>query len=138
MKEAIMIRFGLALLVVAALAVLPGCGSGQNLPEMGEVTGTITYDGNPLAGASVGFEPQGGGGPSSCTTDASGKYELMYTRDVKGAVVGKHVVRIEKMADAENMDQEIQIPARYNMESELTADVKAGKNENVDFKLTSQ
>jgi hypothetical protein len=42
------------------------------------------------------------------------------------------------MADAANMDQEIQIPARYNMESELTADVKAGKNENVNFELKSE
>ena len=133
-----MVRFGLVLLVVLTLAVLPGCDSGQDLPDLGQVTGTITLDGKPLAGASVTFEPQSEAKGSSGTTDETGKYELMFTMDAKGAVTGKHTVSIESMPSAENMDEVVEIPARYNMETELTADVKAGENEGVDFDLTSK
>ena len=134
-----MTRFGLVLLVVTALAVLPGCGSNADLPDLGQVTGTVTLDGQPLAEASVTFEPQAADVKgSSGTTDENGKYELMFTADAKGAAVGSHKVSIEKMPSAENMDQMVAIPAKYNMETTLTADVKAGKNENVDFVLTSK
>ena len=133
-----MARFGLVLLVVVTLAVLPGCGSNQDLPELGKVTGTITFDGSPLAGASVGFEPEhDAAGASTGTTDDTGKYELMFTRDTKGAAVGKHLVRIEMFPDPMNMDGEIQIPVRYNVESELTEEVTPGSN-TIDFELTSK
>ncbi len=134
-----MTRFGLVLLVVAALAVVPGCGPNADLPDLGEVTGTVTLDGAPLADASVSFEPQGGGTKGSTgTTDETGKYELVFTADAKGAAIGTHSVSIELMPSAENMDEVVDIPSKYNMETELTAEVKAGKNENVNFELTSK
>jgi hypothetical protein len=132
-------RLGLAVLVVVALAVCPGCGPAGDIPDLGQVTGTVTLDGKPLAGARVLFEPQGGGAMSNGMTDSSGKYEMWYTADVKGAALGKHVVRIETPPnpDPETGETPPALPAKYNTESTLTADVKAGDN-TVNFELTSQ
>ena len=64
----------------------------------------------------------------SCETNASGEYELWYTNEVKGAAVGKHTVRIEKIQDPEQEGGEppVVIPDRYSTDSNLTAEVKAG------------
>lgn len=131
-------RIGLALLVAVALVILPGCGPGQDVPELGEVTGTVTLDGKPLANAQVRFEPESAA-LSIGLTDGNGQYELSYVNDAKGAAIGKHVVRIEWFPDPDEPAQEaVLVPARYNTESTLTAEVKAGKNENVNFELTSR
>ena len=69
-------------------------------------------------------------------TDASGKYTLFYAKDVKGAVIGKHVVRIEPQPpDPAMMDKAVQIPMKYSLESTLSEEVKAGQNTiNLDLK----
>ncbi len=40
------------------------------------ITGTITCDGNPLAGVVVHYEPDSGGPQDSDTTDANGHYSV--------------------------------------------------------------
>ena len=130
---------GLARTVIglAALAAIGGCGPSQDLPELGLVTGTVTLDGTPQPGLQVRFEPQAAA-LSVGVTDASGRYELRYTNEVKGAAVGKHTVRIEAFEDADAAGQgaAVVIPPRYNLDSTLTADVKAGEN-TINFELTS-
>ena len=66
-----MLTIGLWVLSLA----LGGCGSGDDRPELGQVTGTITMDGTPLTGTVVVFSPDNGR-PSRGKTDAEGKYEL--------------------------------------------------------------
>lgn len=132
-----------------------GCSSRGDQPELGTVTGTITLDGQPLAGVAVVFQPDNGR-PSRGMTDAQGKYELTYIRQTKGAKVGPHRVEIapseegevEEVEEAEGGDGEEQqaspkpksgksaVPARYNVKSELKADVKSGAN-TFDFALES-
>jgi len=135
-------RIGSAVVFAAAIAVCSGCDRGVELPELGEVTGTITLDGKPLEGANVMFEPRGEGVMSAGRTDSTGKYELRYllpgTTNVKGAVIGKHAVRIERLPEPGREADAMVLPPRYNVESTMTADVKPGKNENVNFDLTSQ
>ena len=82
-------RFGC---VLAALAVLPlvGCDSG---PATGLVSGVVTIDGKPIGGAVVNFYPTDGRA-STGTTDANGQYELAFTRQKMGAVLGSHKVTI--------------------------------------------
>ena len=134
---------------------LPGCGGPSDQPELGQVTGTVTLDGKPLSGIAVVFQPESGR-PARGMTDAEGKYELTYIRETKGTKVGPNRVEIapsedggaEESEESENPDDESQpvtkpsksgkptIPPRYNVQSELKADVKAGEN-TFDFQLES-
>ena len=130
----------LLLAVVAILAlVVVGCSGGG--PDLGKVTGNVTLDGKPLQGAIVQFEPKGGR-PSSGTTDSEGNYELNYTFQEKGALLGKHTVRIYPQTEDEEGNQLppdaiVKIPATYNEQSELTAEVEPGSN-TCDFELHSK
>ncbi len=95
-------------------------------------------DGKPLAEAMVNFTPDNGR-PSVGKTDAEGNYSLRYNDDVEGAAIGTHVVQIVKIPSGtptrENYSQ-MQIPAKYNFQSELKAEVKEGEN-SINFDLTS-
>lgn len=132
------------LILASMIAVLGfscvGCGSNKR-SDLGQVQGTVTMDGSPLADAQIIFSPEGGR-PSTGVTDAAGKYTLAYIRDIKGAAVGKHSVRIETLPPPTS-DHEVnqvfieKIPAKYNAETTLTADVKPGEN-TVDFPLVSK
>ena len=81
-------------LACAGLLLLSGCG-GKGV-KLGEVSGQVTFNGEPLPKAVVAFEPLGGGRPSIGQTDDQGRYELIYLRDIRGALVGKHRVKIGK------------------------------------------
>src|SRR5688572_7259469 len=70
------LALGFALL--PPLALLAGCGSGSG-PTTVIVTGTVTMDGKPLAGANVVFHPLDGAETalaSQAVTDAEGRFEL--------------------------------------------------------------
>jgi hypothetical protein len=79
------------------------------------------------------FTPQQPGmKPSRGITDESGRYELTYLRDLKGAVVGKHEVRITTRTEHRPIER---LPAKYNSRSELSADVPpSGDSINFDLK----
>ena len=126
---------GLLLLLVC---VSVGCGGGaSDMPELGEVSGTVTLDGAPLSGAEVTFEPTAGA-PSVGTTDETGKYELVYNQDAQGAVPGQHTVRISKFGEPGSPNDTVnQVPAKFNAGSKLTAEVKTGEN-TVNFDLDSK
>jgi hypothetical protein len=122
------------------LIVLGGCNR-ENAPGLGRVTGTVTMDGSPVADAAVSFEPVGGlAGTSLGRTDATGKYELYYSRANKGAATGEHTVRINTYRDASEEKPQVQketIPTKYNSKSELKVTVKRGANVH-DFALESK
>ena len=98
--------------VIARLSLLGviglcGCG-GSDHPEVGHVTGVVTVDGKPLNNAIVNFTPQTAGRASTGLTDEEGRYELLYTADVSGAVIGAHNVTLELIQedDAESDAEE--------------------------------
>ncbi len=142
-----------SLLVIAASTLvfsLAGCGRGDQ-PDLGLVTGTVTMDDAPLKGVQVMFSPENGR-PAIGMTDAEGKYTLKYIRDSMGCKVGPNKVEIG-LAEGDDVDatsdasedaapkkprksSKPRIPARYNSNTELTADVKPGENV-FDFKLES-
>jgi hypothetical protein len=123
----------LALLACLCLTA-PGC-SRSDRPPLGNVAGTVTLDGKPLAEAIVVFKPVQPGRASQATTDDAGHYEIVYLGDVAGAAVGTHTVRIIT-ANEKNGGKE-RLPGRYNAETTLSADVKSGAN-TLDFELTSR
>lgn len=60
-----------------------------------DVTGTVVDpDGNPIERAELTFTPEGGGRGSVGSTDANGRYTLLYTSSQNGAIPGKHSVSI--------------------------------------------
>lgn len=119
--------------IAVAVATLVGCGPAQS-PPLGRVRGTVTLDGAALADATVLFTPLGAGRTSQGVTDAAGRYELRYLRDIRGADIDQHTVRITT-ASEENGGRE-RLPRRYNTRTELGARVRAGANE-LDFDLRS-
>lgn len=131
--------FPLALLVLTAI----GCRNSDQ-PELGEVKGTVYFDGQPVDGAIVYFSPEGGGRVSQAMTDSNGVYELVYKGQTMGAKTGEHQVRITTAYEMMNpktgepiLRKEL-IPKRYNDETtELRARVEGGEN-TIDFKLASK
>lgn len=99
-------------------------------------------DQQPLAGAVVVFAPEHGRS-SIGMTDQQGVYILEFDAANKGALIGKHLVRVTKDREADLMNAGAgkrppkAIPIRYNDKSVLVADVKAGQKNKIDFELTS-
>ena len=117
------------------LVTVVGC-SGGNQPDLAPGHGTVTLDSKPLAGVMVVFQPEHGKA-SRGLTDAEGQYELTYLRNTKGALLGRHTVTITtdtELAPAHGSKQHV--PAHYNHQSELTAQVNPGTN-TIDFTLSS-
>lgn len=116
--------------LAGTLVLAIGCGSGG--PELGTVEGTVTLDGSPLPDADVVFEPEKGR-TSFGRTDSSGHYTLQYTPERPGAVLGSHTVRVTtarttEKADGTDEKSPEKVPAKYNTNSSLKREVKAGEN----------
>lgn len=131
-------RFCLSVLL---LVVLAGCGSSG--PPIAAVYGVVKLDDKPVPGALVQFTPENGR-PSSGVTDSNGRYDLVYTHDQKGALLGTHKVKIttgrEKAIVEGKVVQETvleKIPMQYNVNSNLTAAVKTSGSA-IDFALSSK
>jgi hypothetical protein len=139
------------------LSLAAGCGGGgkADLPKLVPVSGTVTLDGKPLAGAMVSFIPTGATPGRSMfygATGADGRYELVYDEKHKGAPEGQFMVLCNKwvMPDGSDFPRDSKVapmdggarellPPRYSLDgtSELRATVKAG-GPPIDFKLTSK
>ena len=137
------------LLLGFALVFGLGCGSGKFAP----VSGTVTMNGKPLAGALVIFSPiakegsiDAGPGSSGKTND-KGEYTLTSDTGRTGALVGKHRVSISLMnqgtGESESDDRRRpgqlvnQVPVKYNGKTELTYKVPAGGTDKADVPLKS-
>jgi hypothetical protein len=133
-RERIAFRVALGTLLLWVV----GCGP----DNVGQVSGTVRLDGQPLEGAYVEFQPVAGNSPSRGVTDATGQYTLKYTREIEGAELGEHTVRITTYAggdpDAEPPKPPVpeKVPRKYNAQSELKAKVEKGSN-TADFELQS-
>ena len=134
----------LALWLAWGLLLLAGCEKKADYDSLKlvDVSGKITLDGQPLAGATVRFE-----GPpllfSEGVTDAEGNYRLMYDSNQAGCTPGEKTVRItsagalEEGADPDSAPAADSIPATYNNQSTLKADVSES-NKTFDFDLKSK
>lgn len=143
MSQTIVWRSLLLLLLLGAW----GC-SGDRFPVL-PVSGTVTFNGKPLANATISFEPvakndDGVAGEISVgRTDAKGHFTLTTTGGKPGAVIGSHRVRITtaRSSSKANSD-EIQIskeviPPQYNTTTELQFEVSNDGPQTADFQLTS-
>jgi hypothetical protein len=132
------------------LALTVGCGSGG---KYAPVSGRVTLNGQPLANATVSFQPIAEGSleapapGSTGQTNANGEFTLMSAGGRSGAWVGKHRVRITAVAQQATTGDERpprggwpmadKIPARYNQDSKEEFTVPAGGTDKADFALTT-
>ncbi len=131
-----------------SLIFVSGCG-----PEFKTVpvSGTVTLDTRPVAGAGVVYSPDQAGPTASATTDANGKYMLM-TGKFTGAAPGKYRISVFKeettgiKVGADGLEApggklvvKQGIPANYAdpATSKLTMTIDTAKSD-ADLKLTSK
>lgn len=123
-------------LAFSVLFAVLGCGGNPNL---GKVTGSITLDGKPLPNAMVTFTPTSGGATSYGRSDSSGNYSMMFNEKEAGAWIGTNKVSIstgDVLPDNSGVIPEL-VPAAYNQNTTLTAEVKSGSN-SFDWELDSK
>ena len=121
-----------AAIVLTCSVLLQGCGGSGDRPPLGQVNGQVTYDGKPVSGIIISFQPKQGRA-ATAQTDAEGRYELIYRYGVKGAKIGPNTVNFAWPMGA---DGSFAIAEKYAAQSIFKREVKAG-TETMDFKLTS-
>jgi hypothetical protein len=136
------------LLSLAAVMCAVGCETSPRTRYESQtwhnVSGTVTLDGQPLAGALVRFVGKDRI-PSSGVTDAGGVYHLQFDTLQSGITGGAKQVEIRTRFRSEETDSQEgtaaepveRLPAKYNEESTLTASVSATSTR-FDFDLTSE
>lgn len=130
----------------SSLVLIPlfliGCGGGPNdTPETAEVSGVVTLDDEPLPDAEVVFQPENGR-PSQAVTNEKGVYTLKYSKDINGAKIGKHTVRIKTgkiISKDDGTEEKIpeKVPEKYNAKTTLEVEVKP-ENEPINFDLKTK
>lgn len=145
-------RFCRSWAVITALSLgAIGCGPPESDSDLVPVTGTVTLDGEPLAGATVSYDVARGtaGQGGTGTTDAEGKYKISHFRAGEGINPGEYTVSISKLVlsdgspippDAEsifNLDTKDLVPPKYNVATTLTTTVMPN-SEPIDFELKSK
>jgi hypothetical protein len=136
------------------LAAVAGCSGGESYVS---VSGVITLDGEPYGKAVVSFQPIGTaenpnpGRGASAYTDEKGRFVLL-TDGKKGALVGKHRVRIMtrgndvvgQSADTGSPDEtpskrEVDpIPAEWNSVSDKEFDVPSSGTDKANFDIKTR
>jgi len=125
-------------LALTCLALSGGCGGGDKV----EVEGTVSYDGKPVQAGAIAFlssDAKSGGSGGAPIID--GKYHVPVKEGLKP---GTYKVEIHwakptgkkfKSESGDTLDMtEEGLPEKYNLKSELKAEVKPGPNP-VDFHL---
>ncbi|MFO1005010.1 MAG: hypothetical protein U0929_03555 [Planctomycetaceae bacterium] len=114
-----------ALMLVALTGLMSGCG-GADIPELGDVRGTVKMNGEPVVGIDVVAYPQEGR-PGFGLTDENGAYKIMFKNGISGTKVGQ--TRITPLYTSGGKP----IPKEYN---EMMFDIKPGENV-IDFDMKS-
>ena len=81
--------------LVWLVSVLAGC---EGATKLYPASGTVTYRGQAVDGATVTFRCEEANAIATGTTDAQGRFELTTYKSGKGAVAGKHKVTVTKMS----------------------------------------
>ena len=96
---------GVLCMLVPSLLMFGGCSSSSLTGPTGMVTGTVTYNGEPVrAGCNVVFIHQATSTPASGMISADGSYELAM-RGEKRVLAGEYKVSVSPPASNEQVDE---------------------------------
>ena len=121
--------------LLCCLAALSGCGPGG--PKTVPVSGSVTFAGQPVADGEIAFRSADGATASWAGRIVAGRYAIRSTVGPKRVeiIAVRPKPGAKPKASGEGVINEMYIPDRYNLESELRAEVTtAGPNE-FDFTL---
>lgn len=122
-------------MALGAALVLSGC----NEPKVHTVTGTVTFDGQPVPDGDIIFLPADSGAAPEPAKIVSGQYTLRARSGVKKvSISASKIFPGGARGGANEPVPEEYIPERYNSRTELTADVKSDGANAFDFRLTSK
>ena len=140
------IGFGL----VVVLLFVVGCSQSSTMP-MATVTGTVTYNGEPIDNVSVTFLPESGARSAAGLTDSSGKFTLSTLETSDGASPGVSKVVLTETPDGSPpmpgepgfdtwKPPEQRFPMKYTEpeNSGFTAEVKMGEANDFTFAMTDE
>ena len=125
------------------LVIVAGCGDTRRQ----SIQGTVKLDGQPLPAGSIRVVPtQGAEGPSAGAEIVDGKFQ---DPKATGTFAGTFQVQVTASRPAQTLMRnpetgqmvrglEQYIPARYNRQTELTAEVRAGEENDFTFELHSR
>ncbi len=143
LRFAIRSRRFACLILVLGTVVIGGCGDARRQG----VEGMVTFDGQPIVKGYIQFIPEGDTrGPTAGANIKDGRFAIDPS---KGTFVG--TFRVEVLATRETgksiadpmtgekvAAREQYIPAKYNTQSELTAEIKDGQPSQLNYPLTSK
>ena len=161
----IALRFNVLLLTLVAIFAATGCGGGAAADgfkgERGQVSGTVTVDGQPLKkGCQVLFFSEKGGYSAGGAVDGGGKYTLNYSKG-GGLPTGDYLVQLtapvvlgsKEVVDPSMMAAKMNVgkiqgggitdsgpfPSKYSSTTTSTLQFKVGPKQNTaDFKLEAK
>jgi hypothetical protein len=128
----------LRLLLVGLMCVVPGLLTGCGSSEFETVTGTVTFDGQPLPDGDIIFQPSDPKHGPDAGKIIDGKFTLPVRPGSKKVVIrAARLVPGKKGPMGEDAHEDY-IPGKYNDDTTLTADVKPGSKNDFSFPLTSK
>jgi hypothetical protein len=123
-----------AVVLIACLgAAVTGC-SGPKGPPTFEVSGDVTFAGNPVEQGSIVFDPVSGTGGSAIAGIANGRFTARVP-------AGEMILRVSAVRTTGEKDQygepvsESYIPSRYNQESTLRQTIEPRQGNRIDLVL---
>jgi hypothetical protein len=126
----------------AGLALWAALAAGCGESNVGDVAGTVTVDGTPVDEGSITFTPADGQGQTAGGPIKAGKYAVRVPPGrMKVSISAPKAIGKKKLYNTPNSPEgtiwKEGLPARYNELTELTFEVKAGKNTK-DWELTAK
>ena len=143
MRRPSMLRLGIALVSLAALAGVMGCG--DRGPKLASVRGTVTYKGKPVPNGTVTFIPASGQHATG-EIRPDGSYTLTSFRPGDGAIPGTYKVVVVAIQDMTGRLPEDRtplpppiVPNKYTSiaTTDISVEVKEGENQ-IDLPLRDE
>jgi hypothetical protein len=129
-----------SLIAVIGFLALSGCGGGSGAA----ISGSVSLDGAPLDEATITFVPEDGGQRQAAWAPVvGGKYAIDSSSGLGSGKFRVEIRAVRSSGDKANpneptlMTAKDIVPAKYNDKSELTVEIKPGKN-SADFAVTSK
>lgn len=117
-----------------AAALLAGCGT-KGEPTY-RVKGNVSFDSEPVPEGTLIFYPKDGPGDADVAKIKDGQYETRVKAGEKRVeIMAQRAMVPEKIGPLGGPEMEQYIPAEFNRNSELTADIQAANDNQVDFTL---